>query len=157
MFSKTTVNIERFNIHTYKHTKLLFNCSIRKSRYTKGHKFGRQKKYVNPDLLDKTRANHTYKDTRRNAQSVQKSTFWRSPRVEKHGKCRWNMEKHRKALKNELLHWKVVLDVCGKYRANRGLTYKNLSDASIWEPPNFLCMFQKPSVNIVQKRFWAQR
>ncbi len=36
---------------------------------------------------------------------------------------------------NELLHGDEVLYVCGKYRANRGLTYKNLFDASIWDPP----------------------
>ena len=77
--SKNTIKTEhqtsiRTNIQNY-----LSIAQFAKVLILTPYRFCRQKKYVNPDLLDIYGRKRTYKDTQRNAQSAQKSTFWRPP------------------------------------------------------------------------------
>ena len=53
-------------------------------------------------------------------------TFCDPPIPRNDGEYRVKTENHQKVIKNELLHRNVFMDACGKYRAKRGLTDKNL-------------------------------
>ena len=84
--------------------------------------------YVKPDLLDKTHAKHTYVKIR-----TRKNAVFRDPPVPETLEIyRRNTEHRQKHIKNKLLNRNVRMDLCGKYRANRGLAYKNLFHITIF-------------------------
>ena len=87
---------------------------------------GSKTMYVKPDSVDKTHAKHTYMriHTRKN------TTFFGPPIPQTLDIYHQKTGNHQKIIKIELLHRNVFMDVCGKYRAKRGLTDKNLFDVT---------------------------
>ena len=126
----TTIKTERFgapgpgwgsppNIHTYKHTYLLNKWSIRTFDTLKSIISLYGKTYLH-DIYHGFRTKHTYIH-------FKNGYFLWPPIPRNHGKYHAKTENPQTNNKNELLRGHVCMEECGKYRAERGLTYKTFS------------------------------